>query len=42
MNIAAIRKYCSTLPHAAGDIKWGAGHVYSIGTRMFCVSCEDG
>ncbi len=42
MNIAAIRKYCASLPHATGDIKWGADHVYSIGAKMFCVSYEDG
>ena len=42
MNIAALRKYCSTLPHATHDIKWGADHVYSIGAKMFCVSFDDG
>ena len=42
MNIAAIRKYCASLPHATGDIKWGADHVYSIGAKMFCVSYDDG
>ena len=42
MNVAAIRKYCATLPHATADIKWGADHVSSIGAKMFCVSYEDG
>lgn len=42
MNIAAVRKYCAALPRSTGDIKWGADHVYSIGTKMFCVSFEDG
>ena len=42
MNIAGIRKYCASLSHATGDIKWGADHVYSIGSKMFCVSYEDG
>ena len=42
MNVAAIRKYCAALPHATHDVKWGADHVYSIGTKMFCVSYDDG
>ena len=42
MNIAAVRKYCASLPHSTGDIKWSADHVYSIGAKMFSVSYEDG
>ena len=42
MNVAAIRKYCASLPQATADIKWGADHVASIGDKMFCVSHEDG
>ena len=41
MNVPAIKKFCAALPHATGDIKWGADQVYSIGGRMFCVACVD-
>ena len=41
MNVAAITKFCASLPHATGDIKWGADRVNSIGGRMFCVACVD-
>ena len=38
MNVPAVKKFCAALPHATGDIKWGADQVYSIGGRMFCVA----
>ena len=41
MKIPAITKFCATLPHATGDIKWGADQVYSIGGRMFCVAFDN-
>ena len=41
MNVPAITKFCASLPHATGDIKWGIDQVYSIGGRMFCVACVD-
>ena len=41
MNVPAIQKFCSALPHATGDVKWGVDQVYSIGGRMFCVACVD-
>ena len=41
MNVPAILKFCATLPHATGDVKWGVDQVYSIGGRMFCVACVD-
>ena len=41
MNVPAILKFCASLPHATGDVKWGLDQVYSIGGRMFCVACVD-
>lgn len=41
MNIPAIQKFCTALPHATGDIKWGVDQVYSIGGKMFCVAYVD-
>ena len=41
MNVPAVTKFCASLPHATGDIKWGIDQVYSIGGRMFCVACVD-
>jgi predicted DNA-binding protein (MmcQ/YjbR family) len=41
MNVPAIKKFCASLPHATGDIKWGVDQVYSIGGRMFCVAFVD-
>ena len=41
MNVPAILKFCATLPHATGDVKWDVDQVYSIGGRMFCVACVD-
>ncbi len=38
MNLAAIKKYCASMPHATADVKWGADHVYSIGGKMFAVA----
>lgn len=38
MNIAAIKKFCHSLPHAKNDIKWEADHVYTIGAKMFAVA----
>lgn len=40
MNLAAVKKFCASLPHATADIKWEIDHVYSIGGRMFAVACE--
>jgi len=40
MNVAAIIKYCATLPAVTQDIKWGADQVSSVGGKMFCVACE--
>lgn len=38
MNVPAVQKFCESLPHATGDIKWGVDQVYSIGGKMFCVA----
>ena len=41
MNIPAIKKFCATLPHVIGEIKWQVDMVYMIGGKMFCVAYED-
>ena len=38
MNIAAINKFCAALPHAIGEIKWQVDMVYTISSKMFCVT----
>jgi predicted DNA-binding protein (MmcQ/YjbR family) len=42
VNLDPLRRYCSTLPGATRDIKWGADEVYSVGGKMFAVFCVDG
>jgi predicted DNA-binding protein (MmcQ/YjbR family) len=42
VNLDPLRRYCSTLPGATRDIKWGADEVYSVGGRMFAVFFVDG
>ena len=37
MTIAALRKYCLSLPGTTYDVKWGKDHCYSIGGKMFAV-----
>jgi predicted DNA-binding protein (MmcQ/YjbR family) len=38
MNIEDIRNICLGFPHATHDIKWGNDLVFSIGSKMFCVT----
>ena len=37
MNFDALRKYCTTLPGATVDVKWGADECHCVGGRMFAV-----
>lgn len=37
MNFDRLRKFCTTLPGATVDIKWGADECHSVGGRMFAV-----
>jgi len=37
MNFDALRKFCTTLPGATVDIKWGADECHCAGGRMFAV-----
>jgi predicted DNA-binding protein (MmcQ/YjbR family) len=37
MNFDALRKFCTTLPGATVDIKWGADECHCVGGRMFAV-----
>ena len=41
MNIAAVKKFCASLPGAKGEIKWQVDLVYMVGGKMFCVAFED-
>jgi len=41
MNIAAIKKFCHSLPQAKNEIKWEADHVYTIGAKMFAVAMRN-
>lgn len=41
MNLAAVQKFCASLPAATFDVKWGNDFVYSIGSKMFAVACND-
>ena len=38
MDIEWLRKLCLGLPGTTEDIKWGADLVFSIGSKMYCVS----
>jgi len=40
MNLPAIKKFCSSMPHATADVKWAIDHVYSIGGKMFAIACK--
>ena len=41
MNIEQLRKFCLSFPGATEDIKWGADLCFSVGGKMFCVTCAD-
>ena len=41
MNFDSLRRYCTKLPGATRDIKWGADEVYSVGGKMFAVFCVE-
>ncbi|HEX9390694.1 MAG TPA: MmcQ/YjbR family DNA-binding protein [Usitatibacteraceae bacterium] len=41
MNIAAVKKFCASLPGAKGEIKWQVDLVFVVGGKMFCVAFED-
>ncbi len=42
MTLDPLRAFCSTLPGATMDVKWGADEVYSVGGKMFAVFRIDG
>ena len=37
MNLDTLRKFCTTLPGATVDIKWGADECHCVGGKMFAV-----
>lgn len=38
MNIEDIRNICMAFPHVTQDVKWGNDLVFSVGSKMFCVT----
>jgi len=42
MNFDTLRKFCTTLPGATVDIKWGADECHCVGSKMFAVFGIDG
>jgi predicted DNA-binding protein (MmcQ/YjbR family) len=41
MNLNKARKLCAGLPGATQDTKWGNDLVFSVGGKMFAVTCLD-
>ncbi len=37
MDVAAIRKFCMSLPHATEQVQWVRDLVFKVGGKMFCV-----
>ena len=37
MNLDQLRRFCTTLPGATVDVKWGADECHCVGGRMFAV-----
>jgi predicted DNA-binding protein (MmcQ/YjbR family) len=38
MNVEAIRKFCTSLPHVTEKVQWGDDLVFKVGGKMFCVA----
>lgn len=38
MDIAEIRKFCLSFPHATEDVKWGSDLIFCVGKKMFAVT----
>ncbi len=38
MDIEWVRQYCTSLPGAGEDIKWGDNLCFLVGGKMFCVT----
>ena len=41
MKIAAVKKFCASLPGAKGEIKWQIDFVYLVGGKMFAIAFVD-
>ena len=41
MDTDFIRGYCLGLPSCTEDVKWGNDLVFSVGSKMFCVTALD-
>jgi predicted DNA-binding protein (MmcQ/YjbR family) len=37
MKFESLRRFCTTLPGATADVKWGADECHCVGGRMFAV-----
>jgi predicted DNA-binding protein (MmcQ/YjbR family) len=42
VNFEAMRRYCTSLPGAMVDVKWGTQECHCVGTRMFAIFTIDG
>ncbi len=38
MNIDELRILCLGMPYVTEDVKWGDNLVFSVGTKMFCIT----
>ncbi len=38
MDVETIQKICLKLPAVTEDVKWGNDLVFSVGSKMFCVT----
>jgi len=41
MTVDLLREFCLSLSAASEDIKWGNDLVFSVGSKMFCVTSLD-
>lgn len=42
MDIESLRTLCLSFPGATEDLKWGADICFLVGSKMFCVTGDDG
>jgi predicted DNA-binding protein (MmcQ/YjbR family) len=42
MRLAAVRRFCLSLPAATETVQWGGTYVYKVGGRMFATIGMDG
>ena len=42
MRVAAVRRFCLSLPGAAESVQWGEQRVYKVGGKMFAIIGMEG